>query len=301
MNPELVVVGSLNMDLVVRAERIPAPGETVPGGDLHTYPGGKGANQAVGVARLGARVCMVGRVGDDAHGQALRDHLHAAGVDTAAVLVTPGTASGVALIVVDAAGQNSIVVSAGANGRVAPADLPPGLFAGASVVLLQFEIPMAAVVRAAERARAAGCRVVLNPAPAHPLPPGLLPMVDVLVPNEGEAARLAGVPEGDPGAAARALVDAGAGAVVVTLGASGALVVEGDESVPVPAFPVTPVDTTAAGDAFVAGLAVALAEGRPLAEAARFGCAAGALAVTKAGAGPSLPARDAVEALLATS
>ncbi len=304
MAARITVVGSLNMDLVVRAPRIPRPGETIIGGEFRTVPGGKGANQAVAAARLGGQVSMVGRVGSDAFAQSLLDGLAADGVDHTFVTQDPEAATGVALIVVDDAGENSIVVASGANMRLSPADVnaAEAVIAGADVLLLQLEVPLAAVVQAARAARAHGAMVVLNPAPACPLPHELLSLVDVLVPNESETALLTHLPVGDRAeieAAAIALRELGVDTVVLTLGERGALLVGEGEMELVPAFEVTPVDTTAAGDAFVGGFAVALAEGRSLTDAVRWGNAAGALATTRLGAQPSLPTRRAVEALVA--
>ena len=302
----ITVVGSLNMDLVVRSPRIPKPGETIIGSDFRTVPGGKGANQAVAAARLGARVSMVGRVGNDAFGGALLDNLDGSDVDRAFVIRDPEAATGIALITVDDRGQNSIVVAPVANMNLLPADVEAaeGAIVASDALLLQLESPRETVTRAAEVARAHGVRVVLNPAPAGPILAALLPLVDVLIPNESETAYLAGMEVGDQAqaeAAAQALRDTGVGTVVLTLGERGAMLAwEGGMEL-FPAFDVTPVDTTAAGDAFVAGFAVALAEGRSLAEAVRWGNAAGALATTKLGAQPSLPTRRAVEGLLASS
>ena len=304
MRARIVVVGSLNMDLVVGAPKIPAPGETVIGGDLQTFPGGKGANQAVAAARLGAQVAMVGRVGDDAFGAQLRQTLENDGVDLAYVQTTAVTPSGVALIVVDAAGQNSIVVASGANMRLTPADVEAAAPAirAADVLALQLESPLETVQRAAELARAHGVTVILNPAPARPLPPELLALVDVLIPNESETAALTGLPVtsvDELTAAADCLRAQGVGAVILTLGARGALLAAEGVTRRFPAFPVDQVvDTTAAGDAFVGGLATAVAEKQPLDAAIAWGNAAGALAVARAGAQPSLPTRAAVEALL---
>jgi ribokinase len=300
----VAVVGSLNIDLVARAPRIPQPGETIIGADFHTAPGGKGANQAVAAARLGAQVSMVGRVGRDAFAHSLLNNLTAAGVDHSFVIPDSEAATGVALIVVDDAGQNSIVVAPGANMRLSPADVDgaEAAIAGADALLLQLESPLEAVTRAAEVARAHGVRVILNPAPARSLPAALLSLVDVLIPNESETALLTGLPVGDQvqaDAAAVALRGMGVGTVILTLGERGALLTQVGAAELVPAFAVTPVDTTAAGDAFVGGFAVALAEGYTLAEAVRWGNAAGALATTKLGAQPSLPTRQAVEGLLA--
>lgn len=302
--PHVVVVGSLNMDLVVRAPRIPRPGETIIGGEFHTAPGGKGANQAVAAARLGGQVSMVGRVGSDAFAQSLLDGLTADGVDHNFVTQDPDAATGVAFIVVDDAGENSIVVASGANMRLSSANVDAAkvVIASADVLLLQLEIPLAAVTQAARAAHAHGATVILTPAPACPLPPELLSLIDVLVPNESEAALLTRLPVGDRAeieSAAMALRELGVDTVVLTLGRRGALLVREGEKEFIAAFEVTAVDTTAAGDAFVGGFAVALAEGRSLTDAVRWGNAAGALATTKLGAQPSLPARRAVEALMA--
>jgi len=296
----VLVVGSLNMDLVVPVPRHPKPGETVVGGDLRRFPGGKGANQAVAAARLGARVRMIGRVGADAYGAELRRGLEAEGIETADVAELDAP-TGVALIGVSEDGQNAIVVSPGANARLRPEDLAPERFVGAGVAVLQLETPLATVRRAAELGRAAGARVLLNAAPAQALPEGLLKAVDLLVVNEFEAAQVAGArePEGPEEALALARELARRVPVaVVTLGARG-LVWAGVEGEGVlPAFEVRAVDTTAAGDAFVGGLAAALAAGEPLQPALRFASAAGALAATRPGAQPSLPHRREAEALL---
>lgn len=303
MPAHVVVVGSLNMDLVVRAPRIPAPGETLLGGEFHTVPGGKGANQAVAAARLGARVSMVGRLGADDFATQLLANLEADGIDHSAVIQDASTTTGVALIVVADDGQNSIVVASGANMQVTPDDVDAAAetIAAADVLLLQLEIPLDAVQRAAEIAHEHGVPVVLNPAPARDLPADLLSRVDVLIPNESETALLTGLPV-DTGAeleaAARALLDRGISTAILTLGARGAMLATGSEVEIIPTFKVQPVDTTAAGDAFVAGFSVALAEGKPVAEAVRWGNAAGALAVTRMGAQTSLPRRAELEQLL---
>ena len=304
MTAHVTVVGSLNMDLVVRAPRIPEPGETIIGGEFRTVPGGKGANQAVAAARLGAQVAMVGRVGGDAFGGLLLDNLAAAGVDHTFVARDAEAATGVALIEVDDAGQNSIVVVSGANMRLAPVDVEAAAAAigVADVLLLQLESPLETVTRAAQVAHAQGVTVILNPAPARPVPDGLLGLVDVLIPNESETALLTGLPVGgqeETEAAAAALRRMGVATVILTLGGRGALLAHAGGVELFPAFDVTPVDTTAAGDAFVGGLAVALAEGRPLQEAVRWGNAAGALATMTLGAQPSLPTRQALERMLA--
>jgi ribokinase len=291
------------MDLVVRAPRIPRPGETIIGGEFHNAAGGKGANQAVAAARLGAQVSMVGRVGADGFAQSLLDGLAADGVDHTFVAQDPEAATGVAFIVVDDVGENSIVVASGANMQLSPADVDAAeaIIAGADVLLLQLETPLDGVARAAEVAQAHGVTVILNPAPACPLPKELLSLIDVLIPNETEAAQLSSLPVGDRAeidSAAMRLREWGVDTVVLTLGKRGALLVGEEGKELVPAFEVTPVDTTAAGDAFVGGFAVALAEGRSHTDAVRWGNASGALATTKLGAQPSLPARRAVETLI---
>jgi len=296
-------VGSLNTDLVVRAPHIPRPGETVIGGDFLTMPGGKGANQAVAAARLGASVAMVGRVGTDGFGQQLLANLAAAGVDHRLVVEDADAATGVALIVVEDSGQNSIVVASGANMRLSPNDVAAAesAIASAQVVLLQLESPLETVRRAAEIARAHNVTVILNPAPAQPLPADLLTLIDILTPNESETALLTGDQIQTPSeieAAAYKLRRMGARMAILTLGERGALLAEADGTEIFSAFDVTPVDTTAAGDAFMGGLAVALGEGQPLPEAIRWGNAAGALATTRMGAQPSLPSREELEHLL---
>ena len=304
MSANVTVVGSINIDLVTTTPRLPRPGETVIGGDLRTVPGGKGANQAVAAARLGATVTMVGRVGEDTFGQQLRANLDAAGVDLTHVVTDPEAASGAALIAVDHQGQNSIVVAPGANARLSVSDVEKAetAIAGADAVLLQLEIPLPVVQRAAELARAGGAKVILNPAPAQALPQELLDLVDVLIPNESETAVLTGMPVEEleqVDAAALALRDGGVGAVILTLGQRGALLADSAGARLFPAFPVEKVvDTTAAGDAFVGALAAALAEGTSLARAVPWSNAAGSIAVTGPGAQPSLPRREEVERLL---
>ena len=328
MPPRIVVVGSSNTDLVVRAPTLPAAGQTVLGSSFMMAPGGKGANQAVAAARLGAHVTFVGRLGADDLGREARRALEEDGVDTSLVVTDTDAPSGVALIVVNAAGENAIAVAPGANARLSPADVDraaPALEA-ADVVLLQLEIPMPTVARAVERARRAGVRVILNPAPVAPLDPETIPHVSVLTPNAGEAAALAAglgrdrggargredggaAPGRDAGAdpaeaqaAARAaaarLREAGVPRIVVTLGPDGALLADEDGSRVVPGYRVVPVDTTAAGDAFNGALAVALAEGATLEAAAGFANRAAALSTTRPGAQPSLPTRREVETFL---
>lgn len=298
----IVVVGSLNADLVVPVERFPQPGETILGGDHARHPGGKGANQAVAAARAGARVRMIGRVGDDAFGAWLREGLAADGIDTSGVEALSDAPTGAAFISVGPGAQNVIIVSPGANARLQPSDLDPVDLAGATVVLLQLEVPLATTLAAAALGRRAGARVVLNLAPATHLDAADLADVDVLIVNESEAALLTG---GDPHAVA-ATPEAAAHdltalvpTIVITLGAAGAAWAErGGEAGLVPGFPVQAVDTTAAGDAFVGALGAALDAGTPLREALRRANAAGALAVQTHGAQPSLPSAAAIDAFL---
>jgi ribokinase len=284
----IAVVGSINLDLVVTVERHPAPGETVMGGDRRELPGGKGANQAVAVARLGAPVAMVGRVGPDAQGGRLRDHLANEGIDVEHVTVDDDAPTGMALIAVDGSGENTIVVSPGANAHVGAGDVEAAgeVLAGAAVTLLQHEVPGSAVSAAIA---AAGGIVVLNPAPAR----ALAREVDVLVPNRGELSKLARR-EGDPVDLARGLERAKA--VVVTLGAEGVAVVEGERVERIEAPRVHAVDSTGAGDAFCGALAQALADGADLVEAARWAVRVAAVSVTRVGAQSGLPRREEVPA-----
>lgn len=324
---DLLVVGSANADLVIRVERRPAPGETVLGSDLAVHPGGKGGNQAVAAARLGARTALLARVGDDAHGRLLLDAQRAAGTDTTGVLVG-GAPTGVALITVDTSGDNSIVVSPGANARLTPADVraSEALVAGARVVSTQLEIPLETVAELV-RTLPAGGRLVLNPSPPAPLPAEVLAACDPLVVNEHEARFILGDEAGEaPEQWARGLLALGPRSVVVTLGAAGALVagpLDGDEGVEVDgdgsveaagdggaevdgdgygyavrvASPrVEAVDTTGAGDAFTAALAWRLGLGESLVEAARYAVRVGAAAVTRPGAQESYPTAEEVAA-----
>ncbi len=300
--PRILVVGSANVDLVVNVERLPAPGETISEGTLLVNHGGKGANQAVAARRLGADVRFIAMVGDDASGAEIRAGLEAEGVHAGGVLTTREAATGTALIVVDARGRNQIAVAPGANRRLQPSAVErrEDDFAWADVVLCQLETPAETVVRGLELARSHAKTTILNPAPVRDLDARVWPLVDYLTPNEGEAARLAGVraDASSAGEAGHVLLSRGVGVVIVTLGERGALACGRDGDRHVAAFPVTAVDTTAAGDCFNAALAVALAERARLPDALRLACAAAALACTKPGARPSLPSRAEVDALL---
>ncbi len=295
---DIVVVGSLNEDLTVRVPRLPAPGETVLGHDHFRDTGGKGANQAVAAARLGRRVAMVGMVGSDPAGSKLIDALQGAGVEATAVGRSDAAGTGMAVITVDGSGENTIVVSPGANAMLSPGDLEAaaGLLTEAAVTLLQLEVGTDVVERAIELS---GGRVVLNPAPAQTLSEELLGSVDVLVPNQTELALLADgpIPERSGDAIRLAGRLDGPGAVVVTLGAGGALVVADGRSSLIPAPEVDAVDPTGAGDAFCAGLADGLVRGLDLDGAVEWAVRCGAAAVTRWGAQGSLPTRAEVEAL----
>jgi ribokinase len=299
----IAVVGSLNADLVVRVARFPQPGETLTGDAFTRFPGGKGANQAYAAARLGGSVHMVGRVGRDDLGRWLVRHLGGAGIETTAVGIDEETGTGLALITIDATGQNTIVLVPGANAALAESHLEPAeaMLRGASVLLLQLEVPIATVEAAARRAHEAGAFVVLDPAPAQPIPPSLMHLVDCLTPNESELAALTGggsiESEADLVHRAQALRERGARRVIVKWGARGAVLVDSRVH-RWPAHPVTAVDTTAAGDAFNGALAVAVCDGRTVEEACAFATAAAAIAVTRHGAQPGMPQRDEVDALL---
>jgi ribokinase len=298
---DLVVVGSVNADLVVRVQTLPAPGETVTRGTFERHGGGKGANQAVAAARLGARVALIAAVGADDLGAEAVAALERDGVDCSRMARLEDAPTGVALIVVDAAGENQIAVASGANARLNAAlvqrgwgEATPG---GRRVVLLGLEIPDEAVLAGARAGAEAGARLVLNPAPARPLPEELLDLGPLLTPNEAEARALTGAADADE--AARALADRTGAPVVVTLGARGALLVApGQDPAPVEPLCVDAVDTTGAGDTFSGALAAELAAGAELAAAARFAAVAAALSTQAAGARDGMPDRSAVEAAL---
>lgn len=297
---DVLVVGSANVDLVIGVERRPGAGETVLGSDLAVHPGGKGANQAVAAARLGARTALLARVGDDANGRLLLESQREAGVDTEGVLVG-GAPTGVALITVDPSGDNSIVVSPGANGRLTPEDVRAAgpLFRASRVVSAQLEIPLESVVEVVRQLQS-GTRFVLNPSPPRALPAEVLAACDPLIVNEHEARVIlgGGAVGDDPAAWVRDLLASGPESVVVTLGSQGALVASaGGEVVRVAPVKVDAVDTTGAGDSFTAALAWKLGAGAPLAEAAAYAARVGAVAVTRRGAQESFPTAEEVEAL----
>ncbi len=302
MQAKVVIVGSLNMDLVTRAPRLPRAGETLAGQSFVTVPGGKGANQAVAAARLGASVAMVGCVGDDAYGEQLRTALLAEGIDCQAVTRIDGESTGVALIVVDDSSQNAIVIVAGGNGHVTASvvDSFDALLSGAEVIICQLEVPLDTVGHVLKRGHELGKTVILNPAPASgPLPAEWFAWIDYLIPNESEATALTGLPvdsTASADAAASALLKAGVSKVIVTLGEQGALFASPSRSEHFPAPKVQPVDTTAAGDTFVGGFAAALADGKSESDAIRFGQVAAALSVTRSGAQPSIPTIAEVQA-----
>jgi ribokinase len=300
----VVVVGSLNADLVVRVPEFPGPGETLTGTDFAVFPGGKGANQACAAGRLGARVGMVGRVGDDDHGRMLERSLAAGGVDTTGVVRDASVATGTALITIDRSGQNQIVVVPGANALLSPADVEAASdrIRSAGFVLLQLETPLETVEAAARLARSGGAVVILDPAPARVEARRLLALVDYVTPNETELHSLASAApaEASPEELARELLAAGARNVVTKLGEKGARLVGRDGSCHWPALSVEAVDTTAAGDVWNGAFATALASGEAPERAGRFANAAAALSVTRPGAQPGMPGRSEVEELLRT-
>lgn len=298
---DVIVVGSLNMDMFFHTSHIPMEGETILGGSFITTHGGKGANQAVALARLGRKVGMVGRVGDDPFGRSLIEGLKGDQVDTRLIRLDPEAATGVALILVEPNGKNRIVVASGANLHLEPKDLEgiKPLIHRAKVLLMQLEIPLETVIHAVEIARQSQTQVVLNPAPSRPLPPELLRQVDILIPNEVEAAMLVESSQStDAADVAAQLLEMGPKTVLITLGEAGALLMNKGGAERIPGFEVEVVDTTAAGDAFIGGFVAALTEGRTLRESVRWGNAAGALACIRLGAQPSLPTREEVLHLL---
>lgn len=304
--PHVLIIGSANVDFTVAAPRLPEPGETVSEGRLLVDRGGKGANQAVAARRLGAEVRLIGCVGDDDSGRGITAGLAAEGVEVQGIAVTASAPTGTALIVVDREGRNQIAVAPGANRELSIERVQTRAedFAWADVVVASLEVPVASVEWALDRARRQRVITVLNPAPLPAAPLTFLDRVDYVTPNAGEAGRMTGLPVRDPagaGAAAERLRERGVGVAIVTLGGDGAVAYGPDGVLVVPAIHVAAVDTTAAGDAFTAGLAVALAEGRALGRALGFASGAAALACTKRGAQASLPTRPEVERLLETS
>jgi ribokinase len=306
MTGSVTVVGSLSVDFVVRVPRRPQKGETIAGFDFKTFVGGKGNNQALAAARAGASVKMVGRVGTDTYGERLIETLRTSGVNTSYMTRDADVGTGVAHIYVDPEGDNSIVIVPQANSRLLPEHVRAAEDAlyEAKVVLLQMEIPADTIIEAARLGQKANAIVILNPAPAPPsgkLPAGLLPYVDLIVPNQTELELLTGVAASDQAGArqgALQLMQNGAAQVIVTMGDQGALLVRADgRHQMVPSFKVDAIDTTAAGDAFCGALAAALSRDIVIEQAIRFACAAGALAVTKHGAEPSLPSLAEIEGL----
>ena len=303
--PSVLVVGSSNTDLIIKAARIPKPGETILGGEFFRAAGGKGANQAVAAARAGGAVTFIARLGRDGEGDQALAGFVAVGINVKHVIRDPVDPSGVALIIVGNGGENSIAVAAGANDKLNPGDVrkAKAAFRRARIVLLQLETPLATVMTSAELACAQGTLVVLNPAPARPLPARLLRAVYLLTPNESEAEQLTGVTVDNETTAAKAagkLLARGAQNVIITMGFRGALVAGKCIRHMIPGFKVNAVDATGAGDVFNGALVVALADGQPLLEAARFANAAAAISVTRFGAQPSAPTREEIQAVLVT-
>ncbi|MBQ8531154.1 MAG: ribokinase [Parabacteroides sp.] len=297
---QILVVGSTNTDMVIKAAHLPRPGETILGGTFFMNPGGKGANQAVAIARLGAPVTFICKTGTDIFGHQSQQLFEAEGINTSYVFSDPQNPSGVALISVDDKAENCIVVASGANANLTPEDLKKAEEAidQCDIVLLQLEIPMETVEYVAKIASEKGKKVILNPAPAQPLSAELLSHLYLITPNETEAEMISGVKitdEVSANEAAQVLSEKGVQNVIITLGSKGALVYSNGESEVVPAYKVNAIDTTAAGDVFNGALTVALSEGRDLKEASRFGCKASAISVTRSGAQSSAPYRNEVD------
>jgi ribokinase len=306
MNPRIAVLGSSNTDMIVKLRSLPKPGETVIGGTFSMAAGGKGANQAVAAARAGGNVTFISRVGDDSFGRASMENFLREGLEISHVGVDPQIASGIALILVDQAGENSIGVASGANAEISSDDIKRALsvIASSDIFLTQLEIPLSTVETAITGAHHSGVPVVLNPAPAQHLRPEVLSKVSVLTPNESEVEHLTRViirDESSTMQAAKHLLASGVRSVVITLGARGSYIADDKRSEFIPAFSVQAVDTTAAGDVFNGALAVALAEKADLREAVKFASAAAALSVTKLGAQPSAPHRAEIEKFMLKS
>ena len=299
----ILVVGSLNMDLVVRVKEMPQPGETIFGEGFQMAAGGKGANQAIAAARSDAKVTMIGKVGADDFGARLRDNLVIDGINTEHITVDDQAATGIATITLDERGQNSIIVASGANMQLTPDDVREAWASleHVDMVVMPLEIPIDCVMEAAKLAKRDGARVLLNPAPAQSLPKELLANLDLLIPNETELEIISGMPVSDRASAEKAaqvLFETGVEIIVVTLGADGALLLQDGRTTHIAAPVVEVVDTTAAGDSFIGGLAAALTQGKPIEDAVAYASCAGALAVTKFGAQPSIPMAADVKKLL---
>lgn len=299
---DLVVIGSLNMDLVIQTPRFPGPGETIQGGDLATYPGGKGANQTVAASKQGLKSAMIGMVGKDQFGPRLLETLKGQGVETGGISQHPSAATGTALILVNQEGENVIVLSPGANAELGPENIDQhlSLLEEAKYLLMQFEIPLETVMHAAQTAHEMGLTVILNPAPGRDIPRDLLDVVDILVPNESELSIISNQPVRnlpEAKSAARSLIGGPLSTVIVTLGGQGAYLVTGQDERHTKAPQVDVVDTTAAGDSFIGGFLAALGRGESLPEAVKYANCAGALATTKPGAQPSLPTLEEVQRL----
>ena len=300
ISPNILVIGSSNTDMVIQTERLPAPGETILGGEFLMNPGGKGANQAVAAARLGGEVTFVSRVGKDVFGEEALKGFQREGIDTSFVFQDEAAPSGVALILVNAQGENSIAVAPGANGKLTPEDIDAIEFKklGVEFLLMQLEIPMNTVVHAVQQAKSLGIKTVLNPAPAQELPDKLLQQLHMITPNETEAQLLTGVDVRDEPSAHKAallLQEKGVEIVIITMGAHGAFVKSPDYKGLVPPPRVQPVDTTAAGDTFNGALVVALGQGRRLEDAVDFANRAAAISTTRRGAQASIPAIEELE------
>lgn len=303
-SPRVAIVGSTNMDMVVNAERIPVPGETILANNFFMNPGGKGANQAVTVARLGAEALFITKVGNDVFGKQSFQLFNQEGIDTRFMFSDPALPSGVALITVDKNGENSIVVSQGANNALLPGDFTEAVLKeleSCKIILMQFEIPMETILFVAQFAASKNIRVIINPAPVQTIPPELLSYAYIITPNETEASWLSGIEIKDTDDAkksAKTIMDMGASMVIITLGAEGALVCEGNNMTLVPSVKVKAVDITAAGDVFNGAL-VALSKGMSIPDATKFACRAAAISVTKEGAQSSIPYhKDLVEGII---
>ncbi|HIW65536.1 MAG TPA: ribokinase [Candidatus Alistipes intestinipullorum] len=303
MEPQkIVVIGSSNTDMVIKSEKLPAPGETVLGGTFLMNPGGKGANQAVAIARLGGKVSFICKTGKDLFAQRATEGYRQEGINTDFILQDTESPSGIALITVNAEGENCIVVAPGANNTLTPADIELSRkeIESADLLIMQLEIPLETVIAAARIAHDHGAKVILNPAPAprKPLPDELLAITDILIPNRGEAGILAGIEVSDwesAEKAARILHERGTKNILITLGSLGSLCFDGTEFSRIGAFKVQPVDTTAAGDTFCGALCVALSEGQSLAQAARFASYVASISVTRLGAQSSVPYRREID------